>query len=407
MVSSEKAIAWVGNSRDDMTKFLCELVKIRAVTPDGGGKGEYERALFMKKVLEDIGLKVTRYDIPDPRVPEGVRISLTTLLEGEDKTRTFWLAAHLDTVPEGSRELWATDPYVPIVKDGKIFGRGTEDNGQGVCSSLFAIKAIKVLGIKPKMNLGVAFISDEEFGSKYGVIPLLEKGVFKAPDIALVPDYGSPDGSKIETAEKSILWLKITTRGKQVHGSTPELGLNARRAAMQFALELDTLLHSKYPAKDPLFNPAGSTFEPTKSDTNVPNVNTVPGLDVQFFDCRILPQYPLDEVMKQIESVKVKLQKETGATIIVEPIQYEQNANPTPTDSPIVQKLRTALKELRGLDGKTMGIGGGTVGAYFRRKGIHTAVWSTLDDVAHQPNEYCKIENMVDDAKVFVHMATS
>jgi len=111
--------------------------------------------------------------------------------------------------------------------------------------------------------------------------------------------------------------------------------------------------------------------------------------------------------MKQIESVKVKLQKETGATIIVEPIQYEQNANPTPTDSPIVQKLRTALKELRGLDGKTMGIGGGTVGAYFRRKGIHTAVWSTLDDVAHQPNEYCKIENMVDDAKVFVHMATS
>ena len=65
------------------------------------------------------------------------------------------------------------------------------------------------------------------------------------------------------------------------------------------------------------------------------------------------------------------------------------------------------MKELRGLDAKPLGIGGGTVGAYFRRKGIQTAVWSTLDDLAHQPNEYCKIVNMVDDAKVFVHVAAS
>jgi succinyl-diaminopimelate desuccinylase len=76
-------------------------------------------------------------------------------------------------------------------------------------------------------------------------------------------------------------------------------------------------------------------------------------------------------------------------------------------DSPITVRLKAALKQLRGLDAKAIGIGGGTVGAYFRRKGIHTAVWSTLDDMAHQPNEYCKIENMVNDAKVFVHVATA
>ncbi|HYB84493.1 MAG TPA: M20 family metallo-hydrolase [archaeon] len=407
MSNLNSAFDWIESSRDDMTQFMLEMLKIKAVNPDGGGKGEYDRAMFIKKRLEDAGLHVGQYDIPDARVAEGVRVNLTAVLEGEDRGRTLWLAAHLDTVPEGSRDLWATDPYVPVVREGKIFGRGAEDNGQAVCSILFALKALKTSGAKPKMNLGVVYVSDEESGSTYGVIPLLEKGVFKPTDMALVPDSGSPDGSLIEIAEKSILWLKITTRGKQVHGSTPEKGLNARRAAMKFAIQLDDMLHARYPDRDALFDPPSSTFEPTKSDANVDNVNTVPGLDVQYFDCRILPQYHLDEVMKQIDSVRARVEKETGAAIQVDPLQHEENTKTTPMQSPIVQKLKTALKELRGLEAKPIGIGGGTVGNYFRRKGLDTAVWSTLDDTAHQPNEYCKIKNMVDDAKIFACVAAA
>jgi succinyl-diaminopimelate desuccinylase len=407
MSSLNRAIDWIEGSRDDMTRFMLEMLKVKAVNPDGGGRGEYERAIFMQKQLEHIGLHVTRHNIPDSHVAEGVRVNLTTVLEGEEGGRTLWLAAHLDTVPEGSRELWLTDPYVPIVKDGKIFGRGAEDNGQAVASTLFAMNAMKTVGLKPKTNLGLLYVSDEESGSKYGVIPLLEKGIFKATDLMLVPDSGSPDGSQIEVAEKSILWLKITTKGKQVHGSTPEKGLNAHRIGMKFAIQLDEMLHSKYPAKEPLFDPPPSTFEPTKCEANVENVNTIPGLDVQYFDCRILPQYPLDDVMGEIESVRLRLEKETGAKIEVEPKQSEQSTEPTPIESPIVQKLKIALKQLRGLDAKPVGIGGGTVGAYFRRKGMHTAVWSTIDDMAHQPNEYCKIENMVNDAKVFAYVATT
>jgi succinyl-diaminopimelate desuccinylase len=115
MANTTDAIHWIDQSRDNITKFMVDMLMIKAVNPDGGGKGEYARALFVKKWLEDSGLKVTRYDIPDSRVAEGVRVNLTTVIEGEDTGRTMWLAAHLDTVPEGSRELWATDPYVPVV----------------------------------------------------------------------------------------------------------------------------------------------------------------------------------------------------------------------------------------------------------------------------------------------------
>ncbi len=407
MPSIDDALRWIENSRDEMTRVMLEILKIKAVNPDFGGKGEYQRALFVKKWLEDLGFKVERHDVPDTRLPEGVRINLTAILEGQDKSKTLWLAAHLDTVPEGARELWATDPYEPIVKDGRIFGRGSEDNGQAIGSTMFAVKALKSLGLKPRMNLGVAYVSDEESGSKYGVIPVLERGVFKPGDMAIVPDTGSPDGSQIEVAEKSILWLKITTKGRQVHGSTPEKGLNAHRAGMKLALEMDEFLHKKYDATDPLFDPPVSTFEPTKHEANVDNVNTVPGLDVQYYDCRVLPKYRLDSVLADVESSRSKVQKETGAVIEVKAAQAEQNTNPTPVDSEVVLKLKDALKNLRGINASAIGIGGGTVGLYFRRKGINTAVWSTLDDMAHQPNEYCKIDNMVNDAKVFVHVALS
>lgn len=392
-------------SREDIVRFMVEMLKIKAVNPDGGGKGEHERAMFVQKWVEDMGCKVTRYDIPDSRVPEGVRVNLTSIIEGQDTSRTLWLASHLDTVPEGSRELWTTDPYDPIVKEGKIFARGSEDNGQAIASTLFAFKTLKESGAKPHMNIGIVSVSDEESGSKYGVIPLLEKRVFKAEDMALVPDTGCSDGSEIEIAEKSILWLKITTRGKQVHGSLPHKGLNAHRVGMKLALELDELLHKKYSATDSLFDPQPSTFEPTKHELNVENINTVPGVDVQYFDCRVLPRYPLTQVMEDVEAVKSRLEKETGAKIELTPVQFEENTAPTPMESEIVQRLKTALKQLRGLDARPIGIGGGTVGLYFRRKGIHTAVWSTLDDMAHQPNEYCKIDNMVNDAKVFLHVA--
>lgn len=403
----DDALRWIDGSRDDLVNFMLEMLRIKAVNPDGGGKGEYERALFLKKWLEDQGFSVSRHDVPDKRVPEGVRVSLTSVMEGQDRSRTLWLAAHMDTVPEGARELWATDPFEPVVKEGRIYGRGAEDNGQAIGSTIFAFKALKDLGVKPRTNIGLVLVSDEESGSKFGVIPLLETGVFKSTDMAIVPDTGTPDGSQIEVAEKSILWVKFTTKGKQVHGSTPEKGLNAHRIGMRLALQLDEMLHAKYRHQDKLFDPPISTFEPTKHELNVDNVNTVPGVDVQYFDCRVLPQYRLKDVMMEIESVKSKLEKETGAQIEATPVQYEENTSPTPTDSEVIIKLKNALKALRGIDARPIGIGGGTVGLYFRRKGIHTAVWSTLDDLAHQPNEYCKIENMINDAKVFVHVAVS
>ena len=71
----------------------------------------------------------------------------------------------------------------------------------------------------------------------------------------------------------------------------------------------------------------------------------------------------------------------------------------TPDNAPAVLKLAAAIKEAHGITAKTIGIGGGTVAADLRQLGYNAVVWSTLDDMAHQPDEYCIIENIKKDAK--------
>jgi succinyl-diaminopimelate desuccinylase len=69
--------------------------------------------------------------------------------------------------------------------------------------------------------------------------------------------------------------------------------------------------------------------------------------------------------------------------------------------------LKEAVKETRQKEVRVGGIGGGTCAGSFRRIGIPAVVWATLDELAHQPNEYAKIENMVNDAKVFAYLAVN
>jgi len=75
--------------------------------------------------------------------------------------------------------------------------------------------------------------------------------------------------------------------------------------------------------------------------------------------------------------------------------------SPTPATAPVVAALKKAVMNVTGREAKPMGIGGGTVAAFFREAGLPAAVWSTCPDTAHQPNEYCLISQVITDAKVF------
>ncbi|MEE9151745.1 MAG: M20 family metallo-hydrolase [Thermoplasmata archaeon] len=396
----------IENYRDEMVETLGNLIKIPAISPKSGGEGEVKKAGYIYDFISKIGFdEVERIDVPDEESHDRVRPNIIAKIKGEGKTnQNIWVVVHMDVVPEGDLKLWETDPFTPVIKDGKIHGRGTEDNGQELVAALFAVKAMKDENITPKNNINIAIVADEETGSEFGIRPLIEKGLFSRDDLIIVPDGGNIDGTLIEVSEKTIMWIKIRTIGKQCHGSMPERGINAFKAAMKFGVNVEKELYKKYNKRDELFDPPISTFEPTKKEGNVPNINTIPGEDIFYMDCRILPDYDSEEVFNVVKSVADKVAQETGAKFEFDRPQYDPAAPPTSPDSPAVLALKEAIEKVYNIKPYAGGIGGGTCAAIFRRAGYPAVVWAKLDDTCHAPNEYAIIENIVNDAKVYATM---
>lgn len=392
---------FLADKKNEIVELQMLLTSIPAIAPEGGGDGEEKKAVALENWLRQKGFeKITRYEIPDERVSAKFRPSLLVEIPGQKDDFCIWVIAHIDVVPVGDIKLWNTNPWKVVEKDGKLFGRGVEDNQQGLCSAVFAALYYLENKIQPEHTIKLLFAADEENGSLFGTIPLVQKGIFHKNDLVLIPDGGDSQGQTIEIAEKNLLWLEITVEGKQTHGSRPDSGANACLAASDLTVRLNSL--EKYFDKtDDLFEPNYSTFQPTKRLANVDSINIIPGKDVFCMDCRILPCYTLEEVLQKTDEICREVEKNHGVKISYKTPQKSQSPA-TKKDALVAQKLAQCIKKVHGIEPEFIGIGGGTVGAELRREGIDAVVWSTLDDQAHQPNEYCKIENLCKDAETLI-----
>lgn len=379
------------------------LTAIPALAPSSGGTGEYDKAFWLEGELKKLKFDSIEWvNAPQKEAKNGIRPNIVARYKGKDSSKTLWLMSHLDIVPPGEAKFWNSDPYKLEVNGRKLTGRGVEDNQQAMVSSILVARAMMELGFRPEFDVALLFCADEETGSGFGADYLVEKKpeMFGKDDMFFVPDSGAEDGSVIEIAEKSILWLKVTTYGKQCHASRPGLGINAFKAASELVVKFKSL-YKKFPHKDRLYEPPRSTFEPTKKESNVPNVNTLPGEDVFYMDCRVMPEYQLSDVKAEMRRLADEVEKMYGVKIAFEPQQEAQAAPPTSKDAAIVKAVAKAIRKVYRVKPKVQGIGGGTVAACFRRLNLPAVVYSRLNESAHQPNEYCLLDNIIGDAKVF------
>jgi succinyl-diaminopimelate desuccinylase len=398
-IDTAKLFAFINSSGHDMVALEKLLTSHPALAPENGGDGESEKCDALLTWLAEQGLtNVERYDAPDCRVKSGTRPNAVVTIPGQSDDYTVWVMAHLDVVPVGERSLWHTDPWTVVEKDGILYGRGVEDNQQGLVSAVFAALAYVKNGIVPAHTVKLLFMADEEVGSIYGIKYLLKsQKLFRKQDIIVIPDGGDSKGETIEVAEKNILWLRIHVAGKQTHGSRPDSGHNACLAADALAVSLHDMT-SVFNNHDSLFEPDYSTFEPTMRAANVESINIIPGDDIFCMDCRILPCYTLKEVLAEVRRRCDEIEVTYSVSVDYTMPQAEESPA-TPVDAPVVTKLTAAIQKAHGITARTIGIGGGTVGADLRVQGYNAAVWSTLDDMAHQPDECCKISNIKADAE--------
>lgn len=395
----------------DIIEMASEVLSIPAIAPESDGDGEMEKAKCVARIASSWGFdRIEYYNSPDPRVAAKERPNLLLTLKGSDPARPpIWIFSHIDVVPPGDLNKWSADPWKLRVEGDRMIARGVEDNGQGLFASMFAAKALLESGTRPRRDVKLFLVADEEVGSAKGMVYLIKqhRELFGDGDLYVVPDAGDPDGAMIEVAEKSIMWVKMRTFGKQVHASVPSKGVNANLAAMRFLVSLYDELHERYPDMDDMYDHPISSFEPTKKEANVPNVNTIPGEDVQYIDCRIMPAYDPAEVLEFIRMRALEFGESAGVTFEFCTVQMEKAAPPTPADHPLVGMLKDAVMEVYGTEAKPVGIGGGTCAAILRRAGLPSVVWGRLEDTAHMPDESALLSNYLGDAKVFLRLFLS
>lgn len=145
----------------------------------------------------------------------------------EVRGRSLILQGHVDVVPAGPLDMWATPPFQPVIRDGWMHGRGAGDMKAGVSAMIFALDALKAAGFAPAAPVHIQSVIEEE-STGLGALSTLERG-YRA-DCVLIPE---PTGHRMVRAQVGVLWFRLRVRGRPTHVAYAGEGSNAILAAMQ------------------------------------------------------------------------------------------------------------------------------------------------------------------------------
>ncbi|MDD5747042.1 MAG: M20/M25/M40 family metallo-hydrolase, partial [Candidatus Omnitrophica bacterium] len=202
--------AYIDKHGQQVIALTKALVDIPTVNPPGQ---RYEQLVdLLESRCKAVGLETRRYVVPRREWKKlGIhggssRINLVARWNAGRK-KTLHINGHYDVVPATAS--WTTDPFKAVVRDGKLFGRGSEDMKANIACALSAVAALKKLQIMPAVNVELSFTPDEETGGEAGLAYLVKKNLVKA-DYALGEGC---EGDYVAIGNKGMLWLEVEVCG--------------------------------------------------------------------------------------------------------------------------------------------------------------------------------------------------
>jgi acetylornithine deacetylase len=149
--------------------------------------------------------------------------------------KSLILQGHCDVVPAGPLDMWETPPFSPVVKDGKMFGRGACDMKSGTIGALYALDAIKAAGLRPTGRIHLQSVIEEE-STGLGALSTLQRG-YRA-DACFIPE---PTNGKLVRSQVGVIWFRLKVRGHPVHVFETGAGANAITAAYHLIQAVEKL----------------------------------------------------------------------------------------------------------------------------------------------------------------------
>src|SRR5436305_7549237 len=174
---------WINAHKKDLVDLSCRLVNIDTTVPPGRNYPKISQLLASE--LKDLGINPSVSYIPEatlrrrvsPEVGQkGPRPNTYATLKGEGEGPRILLNGHVDVVPADPSG-WSNDPFEPVIKNGKIYGRGSADmKGSDACQ-IYSLKALVEPGAKFRRSITPTFTTDEEAGGYSGLNYLSDEHV--------------------------------------------------------------------------------------------------------------------------------------------------------------------------------------------------------------------------------------
>ena len=373
MTNDQKLMAEIVSRKEDLIQLTQDLIKIPTVNPPCSNYLEICEYLDNRLKSSGFQTQMIRAKGAIADSDKNPRWNIIGRYEGKNTGDCVHFNSHTDVVEVGHG--WTTDPFGAELKDGKIYGRGACDMKGGLATSIVAAEAF--IATYPNFNgsIEISGTADEESGGFGGVAYLAEKGHFKHVNHVIIPEPLNKD--RVCIGHRGVWWAEIETKGRIAHGS-----INS--------------IH-------------GGEAEQENDYTGLPSPN-VPDRCRIVIDRRFLIEENLPEVKSEIYELLDNL-KENRQDFDFE-IRDMHEVHPTmaPKDAPVVTTISNAIKDVLGKTAEHVVSPGTYDQKHIDRIGKLNncvAYGPGILDLAHQPDEWIGVDDMIDSAKIMGKALTS
>jgi succinyl-diaminopimelate desuccinylase len=415
----DQLLAAIDGRRAELVELTRELIRFPTVNPPG--EAYRPCAEFIGRRLAARGFRVEYVRAlgtpgDSDRHP---RVNVIGRREGTGGGPCVHFNSHIDVVQSGAG--WTLDPFAGVVRDGRVYGRGACDMKGGLAASIIAVEALLDSGRPLPGTLEISGTVDEESGGYGGVHYLAERGWFTPPRVnhVIIPEPLNID--RVCVGHRGVWWAQIETHGRMAHGSMPFLGDCAVRH-MQAVLErFETRL---YPAlalrhTDMPVVPCGARH----STMNINSIHgglaeltgglpsaCVPDSCRMVIDRRWLIEEDLDGVKSEVIGLLEELVRERAGFSYTIRDLFDVKPTMADRDGPVARSTAAAVRRVLGRPAQFICSPGTYDQKHIDRVGRLRdciAYGPGMLDLAHQPDEYVVIDDLVAAAQVMALAARS
>ncbi|MGH3136987.1 MAG: M20/M25/M40 family metallo-hydrolase [Gaiellaceae bacterium] len=371
----------------EVAELTARLVEIESINPDvvPGGSGEIEIARFVAEWCERAGLEAS---VSEPKTG---RPNVVAVARGSGGGRSLLLNAHMDTVGVAGM----TDPLVPRLEGGRLYGRGSYDMKGSLAACMLATAETKRRGLRGDVIL--AAVADEEFAS----IGTEAVAATVRADAAIVTE---PTEMEVAVAHRGFVHLEVATNGRAAHGSRPHLGIDAIAKMGRILVgieELDAALRA-----NPTHPYVGSGSAHASLIEGGQEFSSYPARCVLQAERRTIPGETVELVERELAEIVERAGSgdpdfSADARVLASRDPFE-----VAEDSEIVEAVRRHAASALDSEPEIVGVSFWADSALLASAGISTVLFGPRGEGAHAEVEWVDVGDLERCAEIYAAVAT-